>query len=366
MAHQNQITQQQGPAPVAADLLRWMTSTTCPREIFDLIVGWLPLRDQAHLSLTDRALRAKVLPVMTGYVWQSPPAPLSAMLVDGRMRWGYVEQAESLAAAGTAFVGCPWCRDIHPPLAAIDGAFTGDYACRHVERSSYEPYNMRLVSLYERPLPWHPLVLHAFVRYSREGRRAALAALCAAAQLDSYQQVYTHLEADGSNTWKLVWQPGVGLFARSRVSETLSPDDKGGLTVPCCPCERNSKVLDFDDLRKENFAGAVFSEFQAGPPGVDDPVELPMLSDNDRRSPSLVVGPVRGCDQRCVDWQAAFVTTGGEQCLHWTTWFFLGQPECLAEVLDSLLEPSARHYPDKIPSLGIGNVARLSGLTEDY
>ncbi|KAK8080053.1 hypothetical protein PG997_007871 [Apiospora hydei] len=344
MAHQNQITQQQGPAPVAADLLRWMTSTTCPREIFDLIVGWLPLPDQAHLSLTNRALRAKVLPVMTGYVWPSPPVPLLAMLAFGRMRWDYVEQAESLAASGTAFVA----------------------------RSLYEPYNMRLVSLYERPLSWHSLVLHAFVRYSQEGRRAALAALCAAAQLDSHQQVYTHLEADGSNTvlaeeqWKLVWQPGVGLFARSRVSDTIFPDDTGGLTVPCCPCERNSRVLDFDDLRKENFAGAVYSEFQAGTPGVDDPVELPMLSDNDRRSPSLVVGPVRGCDQCCVDWQAAFVTTGGEQCLHWTTWFFLGQPECLAEVLDSLLEPSARHYPDKIPSLGIGNVARLSGLTEGY
>ncbi|KAK8051492.1 hypothetical protein PG993_002877 [Apiospora rasikravindrae] len=35
----NQISLQRGPPPVAIDLIRWMASTSYPRETLDLIVG---------------------------------------------------------------------------------------------------------------------------------------------------------------------------------------------------------------------------------------------------------------------------------------------------------------------------------------
>ncbi|KAK8090656.1 hypothetical protein PG994_000161 [Apiospora phragmitis] len=260
-----------------------------------------------------------------------------------------------------------------PPLLAIGPDHDG-YACRLAARSSYEPNSHRLISLFERPLRWHPLVLHAFIRYSQQGgRRADLARLRAEAELDSSHMLFTQLMADGSvltlaeDEWKLVWRTGTGLFVRLRVSEHIDSNDKGGLAAPCCPCEKNRKVLDYDALNQENFSDAVLAEFRADLTSMDPPVTEPMLSVADRRSPTLFVGPVRGCHQCSVDFQAAWVTGPGDSCtLHWTTWIFLGQPSSVGEVLEALKYRGNRRASYVIPLLGVGNVARLSGLTEDY
>lgn len=360
---------------IARNLIRWMLSEVCPPELFDWIVGWLPLADQASLSSTNRGLRKKVVPVFNRFVWRNPPASLPAMVLGGRMQWGFVVQAG--AAAFNGYIACPWCRSLHSPLSSIDVDDHFNSACRLTTRDSYEVNNQNVVSLYERPVQWHPNILMGLLRYIQLGRDTSL--LRSEAQLDRSMMQYSQLATQDDGTqanvvfaeeeWKLIWQPSVGLFIRCRHSEILSPaQDTGSLTIPCCSCQRYSKAVFYTKLFEEKFPSAVLTEFQPGIPGIDDTEEEVMLSEDGRLSPTLVAGPVRGCGLCGIDWQAAWRRTdhnsGG--ILYWTTWFFLGNPDSVIDLVQAVTDRTSRIDWDAVPTLGLGNVARLSGLTDDY
>ncbi|KAK8028644.1 hypothetical protein PG991_005700 [Apiospora marii] len=263
------------------------------------------------------------------------------MITFGELGWQFLEQAEQLAAA-RGFVACPWCATIHPPLAAIDAAYSG-FACQAAPRAAYEHDNDRLVTLYERPADWHPLVIYAYVLYSQNNY--PITTLCRAAQLDCHQ--LTFMDAgEGTSVqcaheeWRMVWRPGTGLFIRHRISEIILSDDQG-----------------------------VVTEFQTGQPAPFDIVEEDVLSEAHRRSPTLLVGPVSGCPYCGIDWQAAWNSSSGDGeagSLHWTVWYFLGSPTSAMDTTNSLLDRSDRANPARPALLGVGTVAALSGMTNDY
>ncbi|KAK7927658.1 hypothetical protein PG985_004656 [Apiospora marii] len=296
------------------------------------------------------------------------------MITFGELGWQFLEQAEQLAAA-RGFVACPWCATIHPPLAAIDAAYSG-FACQAAPRAAYEHDNDRLVTLYERPADWHPLVIYAYVLYSQNNY--PITTLCRAAQLDCHQ--LTFMDAgEGTSVqcaheeWRMVWRPGTGLFIRHRISEIILSDDQGGMMdrpcCPCCPCEAHTKWYDYDALRQEDFSSAVVTEFQTGQPAPFDIVEEDVLSEAHRRSPTLLVGPVSGCPYCGIDWQAAWNSSSGDGeagSLHWTVWYFLGSPTSAMDTTNSLLDRSDRANPARPALLGVGTVAALSGMTNDY
>ncbi|KAK8011157.1 hypothetical protein PG990_010122 [Apiospora arundinis] len=368
--------------PVARDLIRWMLgmypSIGCPREIFDSIVGYLSMVDQLSLATTNVALRKLVVPVFDGWVWSQPTMSFTNMMAHGRMQWPFLAQAEQQAANG--YVACPWCRKLHDPVEVVLHNAVDDpapYACREVERNTYETESQRLVSLYERPYLWNPLVLLGFIRKTLLGRNLTL--LRNATSLDCHRNssVRTVTLEDGTTApevyqeeqWKTVWQPSHGLFLRQRVMEICTPEDSvGSLEMPCCPCERNRKIINYDPLFREKFNEALYTEFQPGTKGINPVVRENMLSEEGRLSYMLVAGPVRGCEYCGIDWQAAWRLRDEQDggMLIWTTWFFLGKPTTLPEMLEAVKDRHNRDNEDSVPVLGVGNVARLSGLVDDY
>lgn len=342
-----------------------------PPEVFILIIGELSLPDQARLATVNRSLRATVIPVLNGWAWRDPPVSLPTMITFGEMGMQYLEQAEQLAAARD-LVACPWCATIHPPLAAIDPAYSG-FACQAAPRNAYECENYRIVSLYERPALWHPLVIYAFVMQSQNNRSTAT--LCRTAQLDRHQETFmvagqgTTVQC-ASEEWRMIWRPGTGLFIRQRTSETIFSGDAGGaLDRPICPCEAHTLSCDYDLLREEDFSMAVVTEFETGQPVPLDIEQEDVLSEIHRRSPTLLVGPVGGCPYCGIDWQGAWTSSPGEGetgTLHWTTWYFLGSPTSALDAVNSLLDRSDRASSARPALLGVGSVAALSGMTNDY
>lgn len=341
-----------------------------PTEVLLLILDRLPLEDQASLAIVNRAFRARVVPVLTGWIWREAPFPFQGMIISGHMGWPFIERAEQWARE-TGFVACPWCNTIHPPLAAICRSYTG-YICQHERREDYEDNHGHFVSLFERPTAWHPLIIYGFIRYTQLQRDTSL--LRRAAQLDGNLAVYTTTRGRSEvpfaeEEWQMVWRQGIGLFVRQRVSELVFSDDQGALELPCCPCEQYKKIYDYDALCEEDFSSAIFTEIETGQAPPNDLVESNMLPETHRRSPTLVVGPVEGCDHCGIDWQAAYSASPWEDqagTVTWTTWFHLGTPNSILEVIDALKDRADRAMPNVPASLGIGNVARLSGLTEGY
>ncbi|KAK8128137.1 hypothetical protein PG984_009245 [Apiospora sp. TS-2023a] len=334
-----------------------------PPEIFILVLDRLSLPDQASLSQVNRALRDRVIPVFNGWAWRNPPVTLPSMLIWRQVSWTYLEMAEQ-AASAKGFVACPWCATIHPPLAAIDRqGFQG------VPLSNSAPSGFRA---------WHPLVIYAFVSYSQSGRPTT--DLRQFAQLDRHLQ--SHMEPRGEDSvhckteeWRMAWQPGTGLFIRHRMSEIVFSEDAGGaLSRPCCPCERNYLTYNYDGLREEDFGLAfpdcpVYTTFETGNPAPNELQDVVALSETHRRSSTLLVGPVDGCANCGIDWQAAWTSSDGEGeigTIHWTTWFYLGTPTSAMDAIQALLDRNDRANPARPALLGIGNVAQMSRLTNDY
>lgn len=341
-----------------------------PPELFLLMVGRLSLADQANLSEVNQALRAKVRPVMNGWVWDNPPLPLRRMLTSvGTMKWKYMLTAESTVPAEKGYVACPWCRNVHVPTVVVDPECEG-FACQRttLTRGSYEGWSSRVVSLYWRPTWWHPLVLYGLARYSRLGLNTA--ALRKQAHLDGHQTVDQDAFSTGLADWKAVWRSGHGLFIRRRLSDSFDGKQASPLSPVlqvCCPCQKNFKFLDYEALRGEDVTGSIVSRHLTGLLVPNSLAETVLLDEADRQSASLLVGRIHGCHYCGVDWQAAMTTSpGGETTIHWSTWYHLGSPNSVYEVIEVLKDRDRRRNPNAPAPLGIGNVARLSGLTNDY
>ncbi|KAK7982041.1 hypothetical protein PG988_004279 [Apiospora saccharicola] len=299
------------------------------------------------------------------------------MIIWRQVSGNYLEMAEQ-AASATGFVACPWCATIHPPLAAIDRRGFQGFACQTMRRQASEYDNHRLLSLYLRPRAWHPLVIYAFVLYSQSNRPTT--DLRQFAQLDRALQSYMEYRGGESVLCKteecrMIWQPGTGLFIRHRMSEIVFSDDAGGaLSRPCCPCETHWSTYNYDGLREEDFGlafpdCAVYTTFETGNPAPNELQDVVALSETHRRSSTLLVGPVGGCAHCGIDWQAAWTSSDGEGevgTIHWTTWFFLGTPTSAMDAIQALLERDDRANPARPALLGVGNVAQMSGLTNDY
>ncbi|KAK8054386.1 hypothetical protein PG996_013687 [Apiospora saccharicola] len=338
-----------------------------PAEVFELIVGRLPLADQANLAATNRALRRLVRPVMNGWVWPNPPVSLRQMLSPvGDMQWRYVLNAEQLVPQTYGYVACHWCHNIHAPTAAIDWEVVG-FDCGEALRSTYEggasgPRRSR-VSLYDRPFKWHPLVLYAFVSWSQQGRDTS--ALRREADLDSRKYMHEDEYAESSSVleWNAVWRVNHGLFIRRRESESFHVSRLGFVVDDCCPCGMTTKTITHSALHGEDITAVATSD--------QGTVSTVILDEADRRSATLIVGPVHGCTFCGVDFQAALTTAWNEEgkkvaTMHWTTWYHLGNPASSWDTTEVLKDRSSRQNPAGLPLLGIGNVARLSELTDDY
>ncbi|KAK8115707.1 hypothetical protein PG984_012209 [Apiospora sp. TS-2023a] len=338
-----------------------------PVEVLEMIVGRLSLADQANLAASNQALRALIRPVMNGWVWQDAPVSLRQMLTPaGDMQWRYVLNAEQDVPDAYGYVACHWCHNIHAPTAAIDWDVVG-FDCGEALRSTYEGGiagpSTSTVSLYERPLKWHPLVLYAFVSWSQQGRVAS--ALRRQADLDSFKYFDEDEYAESSSVleWNAVWRANHGLFIRRRESESFHDSRMGPVDEDCCPCGGNTKTINYAALQEETITAVATSD--------QGPVSTVMLDEADRRSATLVVGPVHGCTFCGVDFQAALTTTWDEEgkkvfTVHWTTWYHLGNPASAWDMTEVLKDRHSRQNPAGLPLLGIGNVARLSELTDDY
>ncbi|KAK8131928.1 hypothetical protein PG999_000101 [Apiospora kogelbergensis] len=121
-----------------------------PNELFDKIVGCLDLKDQVKLSVTCKALLARVKPVMDDFVW-NPPVPLYKMGRNGRMYPKYVRLAEMVAQNG--HVACPWCSSIHSPMRSMEP--NSGFECAKYGLTLYNGYRIRGI---------HPLVIYAIQR----------------------------------------------------------------------------------------------------------------------------------------------------------------------------------------------------------
>lgn len=158
--------------------------------------------------------------------------------------------------------------------------------------------------------------------------------------------------------WKAVWRPGHGLFLRKRYSDRVYDDEWSPAPEVCCLCGANLKAWNYSAL------GDIVREAAVTMTGHESIV---MLDEEDHRSATLVVGPVDGCEHCGLDYQAAQTTSpDGQVTAHWTTWYYLGNPSSVDDVIESVKGRHRRRNPGAIALLGVGNVSRLSGLTDDY